>query len=182
MTNQTQTQVIAPAEVSALDIIRAEAVSAIIGGYGATRVYAEHLFGWFDSDWFTYAHDDKSEAAKPILAEGDKFRTALRKAGHTNPSVAWTRVRQEGAKLAKAEAEREAGEDGEEGEGESESESAGTKHVRSLTLRLVQDLSTLFKACKREEAKNNLDAKQAQANVHIASALQALGVDLTMVK
>lgn len=167
-------QVITPSEVTALDIIRAEAVSNIMRGYGATKVYAESLFGWFDSDWFTYAHNDKSDAAKPILEEGTKFRDALRKAGHTNPSVAWTRVRQEGQKLA------EASESDTDGEGESES--AGTKEVRSLSLRLIEELAKLHKACKREADKNNLDAKQTNAHTSIVSALIALGVDVATLK
>ena len=162
-----------------LNACREAVADAVKRQYGATREYAELLTQVFNSDWYTFEHNDKSEAAKPILAEADKFRKALRAAGHTNPSVIWTRVRNEGRKLVEGEPEAE----GEAAEGEAaETEKAGAKEVRSLTLRLVQDLSTLYKACKREEAKNNLDAKQAQAGVHIASALQALGVDLSMVK
>ena len=168
----SEVQVIAP-EVTALDIIRAEAVSNIMRGYGATKVYAESLFGWFDSDWYTYAHNDKSESAKPILEEGQKFRDALRKAGHTNPSVAWTRVRQEGQKLA---------EGNEDSDGEGETESAGTKEVRSLSLRLIEELAKLHNACKREADKNNLDAKQSDAHTYIVSALTALGVDVATLK
>lgn len=163
---------LAPCRVAVADTIKRQ--------YGAVREYAEALTRYFPSDWYMYNHDDKSEAAKGILAEADKFRKTLREAGHANPSVVWTRVRNEGRKLVEGEPEASGSESAEGGEGESES--AGTREVRSLTLRLVQDLSTLFKACKREEAKNNLDAKQSQAMVHVASALQALGVDLTMVK
>ena len=166
-------QVINTQVESALDAKRHEVVNTIIRGYGATKEYAELLFQYFPEDWYSFEHNDKSEEAKGILGEAQKFRDELRKGGHTNPSVVWTRVRQEGAKLAGL------GESSEDSEGE---DKAGAKTVRSLTLRLVQDLSTLHKACKREEAKNNLDAKQSQASVHIAQALQALGVDLTMVK
>ena len=167
-----QNQVIS-AEVTALDIIRAEAVSDIIRGYGATKAYAEHLFSFFDSDWYMYEHNDKSDAGKAILAEGQAFRDALRKGGHSNPSVVWTRVRNEGRKLAEGESESA------DGEG---SEPAGAKQVRGLTLRLVEELSALHKACKREADKNNLDAKQSEAHTLICSALAALGVDLTLVK
>lgn len=147
--------------------------------YGAVKEYAEALTQYFPSDWYMYDHDDKSEDAKGILAEADKFRKTLRDAGHKNPSVIWTRVRNEGRKLVEGEPEAASG-DGESGEGDGDK--AGTKQIRSLSLRLVEDLSALFKACKREADKNNLDAKQSQAQTHIASALQALGVDLTMVK
>lgn len=167
-------QVITTTEVTALDIIRAETVADIMRGYGATKDYAEKLFGFFDSDWYMFEHNDKTDAAKPILAEGQAFRDALRKAGHSNPSVAWTRVRNEGRKMAEGDAEV--------GEGVGQTEPAGTKQVRGLTLRLVEELSALHKACKREADKNNLDAKQAEAHTLICSALAALGVDLTLVK
>ena len=171
------TQVInTQASESALDAKRHEVVATIMRGYGASKEYAELLFQYFPEDWYSFEHNDKDEAAKGILAEAQKFRDELRKAGHSNPSVAWTRVRQEGAMLAGLGDKSEEGEEGEEGD------KAGAKQVRGLTLRLVEDLGTLHKACKREEAKNNLDAKQAQASIHIAQALQALGVDLTMVK
>ncbi len=146
--------------------------------YGAVKEYAEALTQYFPSDWYMYDHDDKSEDAKGILAEADKFRKTLREAGHKNPSVIWTRVRNEGRKLVEGEPEAASG----EGDGEGDGDKAGTKEVRSLSLRLIEELSTLFKACKREADKNNLDAKQSQAQTHIASALAALGVDLTMVK
>jgi hypothetical protein len=169
-TNDTAEAALAPCRSAVADTITRQ--------YGEVRRYAETITQYFPSDWYMYEHNDKSEAAKGILAEAAKFRKTLRDAGHANPSVVWTRVRNEGRKLIEGEPEAASG----EGDGEGETESAGTKQVRSLSLRLVEDLSALYKACKREEAKNNLDAKQAQANVHIASALQALGVDLTMVK
>ena len=124
--------------------------------YGAVKEYAEALTQYFPSDWYMYDHDDKSEDAKGILAEADKFRKTLREAGHKNPSVIWTRVRNEGRKLVEGEPEAASG----EGDGEGDGDKAGTKEVRSLSLRLIEELSTLFKACKREADKNNLDAKQ----------------------
>ena len=165
---------------AALATCRTAVADTIKREYGAVREYAEALTRFFPSDWYMYEHNDKSEAAKGILAEAGKFRKALREAGHKNPSVVWTRVRNEGRKLIEGEPEAASGE-GESGEGDGETESAGVKQVRSLTLRLVQELTLLYSACKREEAKNNLDAKQTQAHVHICSALQALGVDLSMI-
>ena len=106
-------QVINTTVESALDAKRHEVVNTIIRGYGATKEYAELLFQYFPEDWYSFEHNDKDEAAKGILAEAQKFRDELRKGGHTNPSVVWTRVRQEGAKLAGL------GESSEDGEGES---------------------------------------------------------------
>ena len=166
----SQVQVITT-QVSALDAARAETVTAVMRGYGATKVYAETLTQYLGEGWFKFEHNDKTEEAKPTLEEGNKFRKALKDAGHTNPSVVWTRVRNEGRKLTE--------DDKPEGEA---SESAGTKEVRSLKLRMIEELSTLHKAAKREEGKNNLGKAEAEAATYIASALKALGVDLTMVQ
>jgi len=176
MTNQVITTTDAAEAV--LSTHRTAVADTVKRQYGAVKEYAEALTQYFPSDWYMYDHDDKSEDAKGILAEADKFRKTLREAGHKNPSVIWTRVRNEGRKLVEGEPEAASG----EGDGEGDGDKAGTKEVRSLSLRLIEELSTLFKACKREADKNNLDAKQSQAQTHIASALAALGVDLTMVK
>ena len=176
MTNQVITTTDAAEAV--LATCRSAVADTVTRQYGAVREYAETLTRFFPSDWYMYDHDDKSEDAKGILAEADKFRKTLREAGHKNPSVIWTRVRNEGRKLVEGEPEAASG----EGDGEGDGDKAGTKEVRSLSLRLIEELSTLFKACKREADKNNLDAKQSQAQTHIASALAALGVDLTMIK
>ena len=176
MTNQVITTTDAAEAV--LSTHRTAVADTVKRQYGAVKEYAEALTQYFPSDWYMYDHDDKSEDAKGILAEADKFRKTLRDAGHKNPSVIWTRVRNEGRKLVEGEPEAASG----EGDGEGDGDKAGAKQIRSLSLRLVEDLSALFKACKREADKNNLDAKQSQAQTHIASALQALGVDLTMVK
>ena len=166
----SQVQVIAPA-TNALDAARAETVQAVMRGYGATKVYAETLTRYLGDGWFKFEHNDKTEEAKPTLAEGQKFRDALKAAGHSNPSVVWTRVRNEGRKLT----------EGDKPEAEA-TESAGAKEVRSLKLRMIEELSTLHKAAKREEGKNNLGKAEAEAATYIASALKALGVDLTLVK
>lgn len=166
---------VAVAVESELDTKRHEVVSDIMRGYGATKNYAELIAKWFVFNWFEFEFNDKSPEAQPILEEGKKFRAELKAAGHTNPSVAWTRVRQEGKKLADAQL-------GIAPDADTESEGAGAKVVRGLTLRLVEDLTTLHKACKREADKNNLDAKQTEAHTLICSALAALGVDLNMVK
>lgn len=174
MTNQVITTT--DAAEAALAPCRSAVADTVTRQYGAVREYAETLTRFFPSDWYMYDHNDKSESAKGILAEAAKFRKTLREAGHANPSVIWTRVRNEGRKLVEGEpAEGETAE-GEGGEGEGES--AGAKQVRGLTLRLIEELATLHKACKREADKNNLDAKQANAHTYIVSALTALGVDV----
>ena len=157
---------------STLETIRTEVVGDIMRGYGATKRYAETLTATFGTDWYLFEHNDKTDAAKPTLAEAQAFRDELRKAGHTNPSVVWTRVRNEGRKLIEGDPKAEG----------VATESAGTKEVRGLTRRLIEELSILHSACKREAGKNNLDAKQTEAHTFICSALKALNVDLSLIK
>ena len=159
--------------VSGLDSLRESTVADIMRGYGATRTYAEGLTQYLGAGWFEFEFNDKSESAKPTLEEGAKFRKALKEAGHSNPSVAWTRVRAEGKKLVAGETETET----ETGEGEGDA--PGAKNVRSIKLRYIEELATLYKAGKREQV---LADDVAQALVHISSALGSLGVDLNTLK
>ena len=169
-------QVITPA-VDALASIRSETVATIMRGYGATRVYADALLGHFGPGFWMFEHNDKSEAAKPVLDEGAKFRKALKEAGHSNPSVAWTRVRKEAELLENPPTDNVANSDSAESEGKGSE--VGTKNVRSIKLRYVEDLASLYKAGKREKA---LADDVAQALVHITSALSALGIDVATLK
>ena len=80
------------------------------------------------------------------------------------------------AQLQKAQAQAavDAGESVGEGEG-----SGNARHTRSLGLRLIEDLTALYKATKRAESLSN---KEQQAQTHIVSALGALGVDVATLK
>jgi hypothetical protein len=77
-------------------------------------------------------------------------------------------------KKAQAQAAVDAGESVGEGEG-----SGNARHTRSLGLRLIEDLTALYKATKRAESLSN---KEQQAQTHIVSALGALGVDVATLK
>lgn len=103
MTNQVITTT--DAAEAALAPCRTAVADTVTRQYGAVREYAETLTRFFPSDWYMYEYGDKAEAAKGILAEAGKFRKTLRDAGHANPSVIWTRVRNEGRKLVEGEPE-----------------------------------------------------------------------------
>lgn len=130
--------------------------------YGAVKVYAVALCGFLPEGWHEVEHTDVSEEAKPTLIEAQKFRDSLRKAGHKNPSVMWTRVRAEGRAHAVGVSE----------------DTKGKKATRSFQLRLIEDLTALYRAGKREES---LSTQQQQAMTHMASALTAMGVDLSAI-
>jgi hypothetical protein len=131
--------------------------------YGATKAYAIALCDFLPADWFEVEHNSLREEDKPVLAEAKAFRAALKAAGHSNPSVMWTRVRAEGKAHMHGPAEESA---------------TGPKPQRSFQLRLIEELTALFKAGKREES---LSDQQQNAMTGIASALAALGVDISSI-
>ncbi len=158
----------APAEAAPANIVslRAAVGDALKRQYGATREYAVALCEWLPAEWYEVEHNSLREEDKPVLAEAKAFRAALKAVGHSNPSVMWTRVREEGRRHVHG--------------APAEEESKGAKPQRSFQLRLVEDLTALFKAGKREES---LSTQQQNAMTGIVSALSALGVDVaTLVK
>lgn len=153
-------------------------VEALGSTYGAARKYAAALVEYFEGEgygyeWITMPHDQKGEAGDAMREERDALYADLKKAGHSNPSVKWKQIKGYAAEIVKAANPQPEGEgEGAEGEGEG---SGKAKHARSLQLRLVEDLTSLFKACKREGSK--MSTGQRDAHTHITSALRALGVD-----
>jgi hypothetical protein len=157
--------------------------------YGATKALAVHLcsklqsFTVYDAnmsssvvEWFDIEHSDTREHAKPTLEVAQAFRDSLRKAGHKNPSVEWKRVRDEGRNHTRALAIAS----GEIVEGEDDGEANGANTKRGLTLRMIEELSKLYKAGKKDEKV--LTDDQSSALVFITSALNALHVDPSMIK
>lgn len=132
---------------------REAAADALVRGYGATKAYAAELTNEFGLGWF----EKDSDNAAGVAVEKKAFYEALKKGGHSNPSVAWGRVVKE-AKAAEAE------------------ESDGANHTRSLTLRLIEELTKLHKAGAKAEAKGE---RESNALVYVASALAAMGVDIS---
>ena len=76
----------------------------------------------------------------------------------------WTRVRNEGRAHIEGAPE--------------EGETKGKKDVRSFQRRLIEDLPLMYRAGKREKS---LSTAQQQAMTHIASAITALGLDLSAI-
>ena len=164
--------VISP-EVETLETLRSAVADAVVRQYGAERKYAIRLCDTLPVEWYLVEHNDKGETAKPVHAEKKALFEVLKKAGHTNPSTVWARVRKYAEEYINPKPETA------EGETEGEGEGVGARHTRSLDLRLVEDLSTLWKACKRQES---LSDKQRQAMTHIGSALVSMGIDLTTIE
>jgi hypothetical protein len=158
---------------------RDQAAEAAGRSYGAEREYAKALNAALPEGWYTVEHSDKGAEAELVHAEKKLYFKALHEkhpAGkYPNTSVPWARVR----KYAQEEAEgvtESAG--GEGGEGEGEGGDVGARHTRSLTLRMTEELTTLFKAGRKAEKEGVIQTREADALVQIGNALQALGLDL----
>ena len=164
-------------EVSPLAALRQGVADGLTRAYGAEREYAKGLNGSMAAGWYNVEAADVSDLAKLVHAEKKALFEVLKAAKHSNPSTVWARVRKTAAELVKAELAADSGDAPDGGEGEEES--GGAKHTRSAMLRNVEELSSLYKFNKRQES---LDAKVTAAQGFIASALMALGIDLSQVE
>ena len=158
-----------------IETLRKGVAEAVKRAYGAERSYAKALNTMFTFDWFEIEANDTSENGKAVKAEKTLLFTELKAADHTNPSTVWARIRKYGQEERNGKPEGASGE-GEGGEGEGEG--AGNK-PRDVVTRNVEELISLYKFNARQES---LPAKIEEAQKHIASALIAMGVDLSLVK
>ncbi len=127
-----------------------------VRGYGATKVYAQELTDNFGVGWYESDADDAAKAG--VAAEKKALYAMLKAGGHTNPSVAWARVVKEAKAL------------------DADPEEGGANHTRSLTLRLIEELTKLHKAGAKAEVKGD---RETRALAFVASALAEMGVDLS---
>jgi hypothetical protein len=148
-----------------LESLRQGVADAVKRAYGAERDYAQKLCEVLPVEWYLVEHNDKGDDAKQVHAEKKALFKALNEAEHTNPSTVWARVRKYAQEHIEGKPEKTEG---------STDTSVGARHNRSLNLRLIEELSTLFKACKNAES---LSDREQDAQTYITSALIALGVD-----
>ena len=170
----------APAPVSIpLSVIEARnaLVKAESKSYGARITYAVELNSMAGSAWYR----DGAEKVVTVETEKSNLYAALKKVGHSNPSKVWGDIK----KYALIDAQEKGlfGEvkpvEGEAGEGESTG-GANANAPRPTQLRLIEELTALYKLCDKEKAF--LTPQQKIAGLKISEALLALGVDLNMIK
>jgi len=155
-------------QVDNIPALRAEVAESVVRAYGAERRYAEALCNVLPAEWYRVEHNDSSDNAKPVHAEKKALYDVLKAAKHSNPSTIWARIRKYAQEHIEGKPET------------TEGESTGNaRHTRSVDLRLIEDLSSLWKLLGRQES---LSDKQAQCKTHIASGLIAMGVDLATIK
>jgi hypothetical protein len=168
MENITVTQV----STLSLSDLRNNVAEAVVRAYGAEREYAIKVCEVLPFPWYLVEHNDKGEDAKKVHAEKKELFAVLNKAKHSNPSTVWARVR----KYAQEYAEPKTPDA--DGVIAPTDAPVGARQNRSLTLRLVEELTTLYKATKNADS---LSDKERQAQTHITSALIAMGVDVATI-
>jgi hypothetical protein len=176
----------APAPVAAVidipkDVVvaRNRVIEAETKSYGARIGYASALNGMAACAWYR----DGADKVISIEAEKANLYAGLKKANHSNPSKVWGDIK----KYALIDAQEKGlfGEtkpvdgEGEGGEGESTG-GANANAPRPLQLRLVEELTALYKVCDKEKAF--LTDQQKAASLCITKALEALGVNLGLIK
>ena len=165
-------------------------LQAVESGYGARIQYAQALVD--NSEPVAVVIDGKSvntfwfqDGVKmPELIEAEKaeYYKGLKAIGYSNASNAWRMVKKYALEYATQIGLVETPE-AEGGEGGGEAESSGdARHTRSFSLRVIEDVGSMFKAGRRLEKEGTLTEKEKQCLVHLGSALAALGIDLATLK
>jgi hypothetical protein len=167
----TAINITTPTTFSTIATLRVAAIDADISAYGARRAYGAGINDIATTAWFEL---EGNGGTLPEAIEGEKkaYYKGLRDIGYSNPSNAWKMVKQ----YAKADAIARSL-FGVVAEAEAETEGAGSK-ARPLDLRLVEELTALFKACTKVDS---LSKKQEGAFKCIKDALKAMGVDIALI-
>lgn len=152
---------------------RNEVAESVVRAYGAERAYAVNLNQYFGFNWYDVEVHDKTEASAPVHAEKKELYKVLHAAKHSNPSTIWARIR----KLGREEAEGKPEATDVEGTSEGDTDGAGNRDRDPMT-RNIAELIKLYKFNQRQESAPQ---KLKDANVLIAKALEALGVNLNMI-
>jgi len=154
--------------------LRTNVVKAVTRAYGAEREYAIALNTYFgEFAWFDIEAKNTADEAKLVHAEKKALFEELKKANHSNPSTVWARVRKYGKEEKQGKEEKP-----ENDESNGEASEAGSA-ARSPMVRNMEELVNLYKFNARQDS---LPEKIRQAQVHISSALAALGVDISLLK
>lgn len=156
--------------IETLDQARDAYVRIVGSEYGAGKIYAQFLINEFGIEWIEAAHNAPGAEMDRFRVERSELYKGLKSVGHSNPSVKLKQVKDHARNILKS---LEAPAEGESAEGEGEGESAGKREVRSVQVRMIEELLALYKFCK----KAVLDEKQSASFRSIGQALRDLGVN-----
>lgn len=163
------TNVTTPTSFSHIAALRIKAIESEVSNYGARKDYAAGLNDISTTAWFEL---EGAGLKLPEAVAGEKkaYYEGLKSIGYSNPSNAWKMVKQYAKQDAIARALF--------GVVAEETEAPAGAKARPLDLRLVEELTALYKACHKADSLSN---KQAAAFEGIKSALKAMGVDLSLI-
>lgn len=178
MDNIQENTVVSPSDLEqAIAQARHQVTESLRGGYGAMVKYASLLNQKFQFNWFDVKHTDVSDEGKSVRKEKESLFAELKAINHSNPSKIWKDVR-EYARLERFPVEKKLDADGNVIT-EVDGEKSGANHNRSPMLRNVEELTALWKFNKRQES---LPDNLQKATTKIGEALQALGVNLSLIQ
>ena len=167
------------------DAICNDMVQAETKAYGSHIKIAAKLNDMLSFAWYDIDPKEVSDNAKALDVHKKPLYAALKKAGHSNPSVPFGRMRDYGRNLRAGLAPNgKTMADGSplpnnvsDGEGEGE---GANPAKRSPMLRNVEELTALWKF--NDKQGDDLPPKVKAAQAHIVAALGALGIDVRTVK
>ena len=170
----------APAVNLPLSVIAARnaVIAAETKSYGARVEYARELNNMAGVAWYR----DGAEKVISIETEKANLYAGLKAANHSNPSKVFGDIKKYALMDAQDRGlfgETKPAADAKPAEGESTG-NANINAPRPLQLRLVEELTALYKVCEKDKAF--LSTGQKTASMHISKALEALGVNLGMIK
>lgn len=161
--------VTAPTSFSRIAELRIKAIESEVSNYGARKEYAAGLNDIATDAWFNY-EGEGLKLPEAIAGEKKAYYDGLKSIGYSNPSNAWKMVKQYAKQDAIARALF--------GVVAEETEAPAGAKARPLDLRLVEELTALYKACTKPDT---LSAKQQGAFEGIKAALTAMGVDYKLI-
>ena len=169
----------------AIESLRQDVADTAVRQYGAEKRYATALNTLFAFDWFSIEAADlkkPDDNGKALKEEKDALFKVLKDANHTNPSTVWARIRKYGSEARHGKPE-DAAKDGEGSDGDGKESGTPTRE-RSAMLRNIEELTDLFKFNRRKDGDIPMDHQEKirSAQVHIAKALEALGVKVESIQ
>jgi hypothetical protein len=179
MTNAKKNQVTqainvtAPMTNSIVAEKREAAIQAENKTYGARIDYAIALNSIASVAWYSI-EENGGKLPENIEAEKAAYYDGLKKINYSNPSNAWKMIK----KYAKANAQQNLLFGEVAPIEEDETKGANANSPRSLDVRLIEELTALYRVCTKAE---DLSKKQMGALDGIKAALKSMGVDLSLV-
>lgn len=159
-----------PTEFSRIASLRVAAIESEKSNYGKRIAYGAGLNDIATTAWFELENNG-GKLPEAIAGEKKAYYEGLKAIGYSNPSNAWKMIKQ----YAKADAIARSlfG-----CVAETETDAPAGAKARPLDLRLVEELTALYKACSKADS---LSTKQQGAFEAIRLGLKAMGVDISLI-